>query len=378
MRPSAALPADAGTSAAPADDGTYLARIDPLGGRWRVERIGEKDFSGLDAQIDFSAGGFLNHGAGCGGGHPAFYRLNGGQITITRIERVRIGKCPGGTAAERTAAGNSEQVLASFIDRLATWSREGDVLTLTARDGTRAVLRKPVDPNPELAGRWLIESIGGRPLVTERRPATLSIGAGSIGAHADCNRMGTQFAIPSPGRMLVKGPVMSTQIGCAPEDRAEDALMAGAITGATAYRLDGDRLIFTGGPGMVVRRPPPPDRRLTGEYEACGNTMLGAYHEGPITLAVSGNEMRDNAECSAKYAANGPDLELRLAGSPACAAVAPPYAAGQPVGVGGAISVLSVTRPDGFGFNNEGQLVLRTNRGLLTMCRKGTPLPFGN
>ncbi len=70
----------------PEDDGTYLGRIDPLGGQWRVSRIGQTDLSPFEAYVTFSAGGFLNHGAGCRGGYPAFYRLLGGRITITPRE----------------------------------------------------------------------------------------------------------------------------------------------------------------------------------------------------------------------------------------------------------------------------------------------------
>jgi heat shock protein HslJ len=365
------------------DDGTYLGRIDPLGGRWRVAQIGKSDLSRYEAWVNFSAGGFLNHGAGCRGGYPAFYRLDGGGIAITRLEPIQVGECGGnshladGTAEARIAAGESERLLASFLDRLMTWSRQSDTLILTARDGTRATLTRPIDPHPELAGRWLIESIGGQPLVTEHRLATLRIGMGHIGAHAECNSLGAMLAIPSPGRISLTSRIISTEKGCAPEDESEDALMARAIASATAYRLAGNRLIFTGGPGMVVRRPPPPDRKLPGEYKWCGDTMLGAYHEGPITLAISGSMMRDNASCTAHYVADGPNLSLQLDGTPACGGSAPAYVAGQPVGVGGDISVLSVTRPDGFGFNEEGQLLLRTNRGLLMMCRKGAPRPFG-
>ena len=189
--------------------------------------------------------------------------------------------------------------------------------------------------------------------------------------------MGAPFTIPAPGPIAVTPPIMGTAIGCAAEDSAEDALMTKAMTSATGYRREGDRLVFTGGPGMVLRRPPPPDRRLTGEYEACGNTLFGAYHEGPITLSVDGRTMRDNAGCTAEYSAEGPNLTLRLGGAPACAAKALPFVPGEPVSVGGAISVLAVTRPDGFGFNDEGRLFLRTERGLLSMCRKGSPPPFG-
>ena len=360
------------------DDGTFLARIDPLGGQWSIERIGDEDFQRFKGWVNFSAGGFLNHGAGCSGGFPAFYRLDGTQITVIRREAARIGKCASATATDRAAAATSERRLTDFLDQAASWDRPDDrTLVLTARDGTRALLTRPVERHPELAGRWIIETIGGQPLVTERRPPTLSISMDNIGVHADCNGMGAPFTIPAPGRIKVTGPIVGTAIGCAPEDAAEDDLMAKAMMAASAYRLEGDRLIFTGDPGMVVRRPPAPDRRLAGEYEACGNTLLGAYHEGPITLAVDDRTMRDNAECVAEYSADGPELTLRLANSPACAAQAPPYVPGEPISVGGKVSTLAATRPDGFGFDEQGRLILRTRRGLLSMCRKGSPPPFG-
>lgn len=382
-------PADAATSptvAEPvaADDGSYLERIDPLGGQWRVERIGDEDFTRFKAWVDFSAGGFINHGAGCAGGYPAFYRLDGAHVAVTRLEPIAIGKCAGtqelanGSAADRAVAAASERRLASFVDRLSRWSRDGDTLVLTAGDGTRAILRKPREPHPELAGRWRVESIGGEPLVTERRPPTLAIAMNAIGAYADCNSMGSGFTIPSPGRIEVAGPIMSTAIGCAPEDQAEDDALAHAIRSATGYRLEGERLVLTGGPGMVVRRFPPPDRRLAGEYRACGNTLLGAYHEGPITLAIDRASMRDNAACTARYSVDGPNLALDLDNTPACRTSAPPFVPGNPIGVGGEISVLAATRPDGFAFNDHGQLIVRTNRGLLTMCREGGPPPFGD
>lgn len=377
--PPGTLPAVRPASTGPVDDGTYLSLIDPLGGQWSIERLGNEDFRRFKGWVNFNAGGFLNHGAGCSGGYPAFYRLEGQSIVITRREAIQVGKCAGADPAERAAAAASERRLAAFLDQLASWQRPDDrTLILTSKEGTRAVLTRPVEPHLEIAGRWIIETIGGQPLVTERRPPTLTIRMGSIGVVADCNSMGTQFTIPAPGRIEVAKSIVGTQIGCPPEDLAEDARMTKAISAATAYRMDGDRLIFTGGPGMVVRRPPPPDRRLAGEYKSCGNTLLGGYHEGPITLAIDERTMRDNAGCLAEYSANGPILTLRLAESSACAAKATPYIPGEPVSVGGAIPTLAVTRPDGFGFTEDGQLILRTHRGHLTMCRVGAPPPFGN
>lgn len=371
-------PAPIAKVAGATDDGTFLKRIDPLGGQWQVVSISGEDARRFKPWVNFSAGGFLNHGAGCAGGYPAFYRLDGQRLTITRREAIQVGKCAAASPAERAAAATSERRLTAFLDQAEAWKKPNDeTLILTSKDGRRAVLTRPAEPHPDLAGRWIIETIGGQPLVTERRPPTLSISMGSIGVAADCNGMGAPFTIPAPGRIVVTSPIVGTAIGCPPEDSAEDALMAQAITAATGYRLEADRLVLSGGPGLVARRPSPPDRRLAGEYEACGNTLLGAYHEGPITLSIDERTMRDNAGCKAEYGAEGPNLILRLGGAPACAAKAVPFVPGEPVGVGGPISVLAVTRPDGFGFNDEGRLFLRTHRGLLSMCRKGSPPPFG-
>lgn len=56
---------------------TFLGHIDPSGGKWLVQRIGEHDLRPCNAWINFSAGGFLNHGAGCAGWCPAFCGLSG-------------------------------------------------------------------------------------------------------------------------------------------------------------------------------------------------------------------------------------------------------------------------------------------------------------
>ena len=86
-------------------------------------------------------------------------------------KRSRSANAPAPNPPSRAASAASERRLAAFLDQLAGWQRPDDrTLILTAKDGTRATLTRPVEPHPEIAGRWIIESIGGKPLVTERRP----------------------------------------------------------------------------------------------------------------------------------------------------------------------------------------------------------------
>ncbi|MET0180920.1 MAG: META domain-containing protein [Novosphingobium sp.] len=353
----------------PVDDGTYLGRIDPLGGRWRVERLGAEPFPPDTAWVDFSDAFFLTTTAGCGGGHPAFYRLDGGSIAVTRREAVRIGKCP-----DRAAPGR-ERRLAGFIDRAARWAKPSpDRLEITGHDGTRAVLARPIGPNPpQLAGRWRVVALGGRPFVS-RRPAEVVFGFGGISATADCNRWGAPLTVSGAGLRIGQG--MQTLIGCGAEDQAKDAALFGAVAGARRFVLTGRSLRLEGAAAVSLERFAPPDRRLVGRYAHCGNTVGGVGHGGPVTLAISSAAMTDNAGCTARYTAQGERLTLALGDAPACR-IAPAAPEGFPE-VGGAISPLALLRPDGFGFSEDGRLFLRTRRGLLSLCRKGEPRRFGD
>src|SRR5918994_1092842 len=115
--PQQAAAAPGAASAGAVDDGTFLQRIDPLGGQWQVVSIGGENFQRFKPWVNFSAGGFINHGAGCSGGFPAFYRLDGDRMAVTRREEIRTGKCAAATSAERTAAVASERRLATFLEQ---------------------------------------------------------------------------------------------------------------------------------------------------------------------------------------------------------------------------------------------------------------------
>lgn len=371
-------------SPGPIDDGSYLSRIDPLGGQWRVDAVGQAVYPPGDraranfSYVTFSDGGFLNSYAGCSGGYPAFYRLDGPRIAVTRREKVTIGKC-----ADPGAAGR-ETMLAAFLDRAVGWSIPAPgALVLTAADGTRARLSQPPDPHPELSGRWRVVSIGGAPFMTREQPGEVGIGFGAFGggisAKAACNHFSANLTIA--GSTLDASDGVSTLIGCDPPRQALDAKLFGAVGGVRSFvvRPDG-RLVLSGATEMVLERFPPPDRHLVGSYTHCGNTVLGAGHAGEVTLAIDRNTIRDNSGCTARYTADGPGLDLTLSAETSCRATAasPMYDGTNTVEIGGALSPLAILRPDGFGFDRRGQLILRTVRGNLTLCRAGQRKPFGS
>lgn len=378
---SASLPLE---TPGPVDDGSYLSRIDPLGGQWRVDAVGltvyppgdraRADFS----YVTFSDGGFLNSYAGCSGGYPAFYRLDGPRMAVTRREKVTIGKCADPAAARR------ETMLAAFLDRAVGWNIPAPgALVLTAADGTLAQMSQPPDPHPELSGRWRVVSIGGASFMTRELPGEVGFGFGAFGggisAQAACNHFSANLTIA--GSNLDASDGLSTLIGCDPPRQALDAKLFGAVSGARSFvmRPDG-RLVLSGATEMVLERFPSPDRNLVGNYTHCGNTVLGAGHAGEVTLAIDRGTMRDNSGCTARYTADGANLDLAPGAESSCRAdpASPIYDGTNTVEIGGALSPLAILRPDGFGFDDRGRLILRTVRGTLTMCRVGQPKPFGS
>ena len=357
-----------GTVDSPHDDGTYLARIDPLGGNWRVMSIGDLQAGAYESWVNFAEGGFLNHGGRCGGGAPAFYQIDGEKIVFSRFETPQYGKCeePNGVAFDRA--------LTALIDRATIWQKpNAETLVLTAADGTRAVLTKPPVLRPDINGRWQMVSIGGEPF-----PATMTIGNDWMSAHADCNSISFDFAVPEPGKIVVKDWIQ-TSMGCGKEREARDKKLARSVSAATSYSIDDEqRLVFGGPQSIILRRPAPADTSLAGDYEHCGNTTLGAYHAGPVTMRIASDTMTDNAGCTARYIADGPELSLTLGDEAACKQTAPPYRPREPIEIGGEYSPLALATPDGWAFTEDGVLKLRTPRGSLNLCRKGAPRPFGS
>jgi heat shock protein HslJ len=228
------------------------------------------------------------------------------------------------------------------------------VLVLISSDGAEAVLRQPGKPHPELAGRWIVETVGGEAISTERRPAVLSIRMNSIGIQADCTSFGGAVSISGPASIRLLGPMGGTAIGCNPEDAAEDDLLAKALASMRSYRLIGDRLELSGDPGLVARRPNRLLMALEGNYEVCGNTLRGVHQQGPITLTVRDGTIRDAAGCTAMWSADGSRLMVEKGADPACERAPASVSQRSTVAIGGDVSTLAVAPPDGYAFDPEG------------------------
>ena len=341
-------------------DGSYLARIDPLGGSWSLESLGGENVSARRGYLTADGGGFISHGAQCGGGFPLFYKVDGDRIATTRREPVRPGKCGGARGAEAF-----ERRWAAFLDDAVRWEREGDTLRLASADGAVAVLSRPTFPFPEIAGRWKVVAIGGKPFDASARflPSGLS-------AQARCNTLWASYAA-GPNGIDVEDNPAATQQGCTPTLLEEDGKLFGAFARVTGHRIESGRLVLTGGPGLELIRPDPTDRRLAGRFETCGNSMLGASTDGDATLVFARYTVTDAAGCRASYRVERERLFIDRPDDPRCAGDPATYDPGMGASAlhGRTRSSLAVLRPDGFAFDEEGRLVLRTVVDNWTLCR---------
>jgi len=99
----------------------------------------------------------------------------------------------------------------------------------------------------------------------------------------------------------------------------------------------------------------------------CNNSTLpDLSHDGEVWLEFGAGTVRDQAGCVASYETAGATLRLLLGEAPACRTAALPRRGAAEIG--GPRSALAQFRPDGFAWDEEGRLRLRTHRGLLALC----------
>ena len=335
----------------------FLREIDPLGGTWRLVAFDGQPISpGRRALLHGHEGAYLATSGDCTSSDTSYIR-DGARIEVTRHIPPQTGKC------EDAAAAVLDRALAHAVASAQAWSIDAaGRLRLTGAGGSDAIFERPVPKWPELHGPWLVESIDDRPFA-----GRIEFGDDAVGAHAACNTFGGQAAIGA-GTLQVRDG-MQTLIGCGPEREATDALLFGALGGARTWRIAGDgSLLIDGAATIVARRPKPASYSLPGRYHVCNNSTLpDLSHDGEVWLEFGAGTVRDQAGCVASYETAGATLRLLLGEAPACRTAALPRRGAAEIG--GPRSALAQFRPDGFAWDEEGRLRLRTHRGLLALCK---------
>lgn len=89
-----------------------------------------------------------------------------------------------------------------------------------------------------------------RPLVPGSRIRLDFRQDGALGAQAGCNSMGGRYRLDGD-RLVLTGPLASTQMGCSEPLMQQDTWLAGLLAAGGTLALDGDRLTLTSG-GTVL------------------------------------------------------------------------------------------------------------------------------
>lgn len=344
--------------------------VDPLGGSWRPVRIGTIAVpEAAEARLFFNGGSEYSTQAGCGN-FGGFYSVEGARLRVVQRDPIHLGKC------RDRASARLETALAGFIAQASTYDLiPGGTLRIVARDGRTGLFRRPPPVIAALGGRWVVESIGGDSIPAARR-ARLHFHESWVSAAADCNQFGARVRPNAAGFTVSDGA--ATQMGCGPEREAFDDRLFGAVGKSRRYvALAGGRMRLEGGEPLVLLRPAAISPSLPGSYSACRSNPRGVMYDGVPAMTFTRDEVRDSAGCRASYRADGALLAIRRENSKECAAPPQSFASAD-LEVGERTSLLASLRPDAFAFDEEGVLRLRTNRGLLDMCRIGEPRPFGN
>ncbi len=95
---------------------------------------------------------------------------------------------------------------------------------------------------------------------------TLTFTDDAVSAQAGCNTMGGSASV-TDGRLVVDGPLMSTEMACDPALMAQDTWLADLLSADPAVTVDGDELVLTSGGTVITlldREVADPDRDLVG------------------------------------------------------------------------------------------------------------------
>lgn len=346
--------------------------VDPLGGGWKPIRIGTVVVPPASkAHVSFRAGNEYSAHVGCGAVEGT-YSLDGSRIRTKQSDPMDTSGC------NDAASARIGKALSAFMPLTSTYALLADgSLRIVASDGRTALFRRPVAAVPALNGRWELERIG-RDEIASRRDMRVHFGGEAVSAFAGCNHWNGQIKTTRTGFTVDQS--MMTLIGCRPELAAFDGRLFSAVRNAQHYAvLPANRVRLEGsGESLTLRRPPATSPSLPGVYRACGSNLRGISYNSVPAITFTATAVRDSAGCAGTYRAKGALLDIKRDDSRICSTPpAAPYNFVE-LEIGDQGSILALLRPDGYAFDEEGVLRLRTRRGILNLCRDGERQPLGS
>ncbi|GAB4495268.1 MAG: hypothetical protein Fur0016_03240 [Anaerolineales bacterium] len=155
---------------------------------------------------------------------------------------------------------------------------------------------------PSLAGTsWVLEQINGQPIVENTTPTLAFRNEKESGGNASCNTFGGEYE--ARDGKLTFGPLVWTLMACleAGVMEQETAYLA-ALQSATAYRIEGGKLLVLDASDAVVLVFGPQDTKLEGK-----TWSLITFHDGQNLVSVL-----PNTQISAEF------KDGNIAGSSGC------------------------------------------------------------
>ena len=104
--------------------------------------------------------------------------------------------------------------------------------------------------NDSLAGKWLVETVGGQTL-TEHAELSFDTEQHTLDSYAGCNRMHTAYMLAEKGG-LGFGYIRTTRMACDDEKMAAESRVSHAFTQTSAFRIQGGKLLLQDGEGKVL------------------------------------------------------------------------------------------------------------------------------
>lgn len=137
-----------------------------------------------------------------------------------------------------------------------------------------------------------VEQDGQTMALFDSTPVWLSIGRGSFGMYADCNRIWGPLRVTAS--LLHVSEIGQTAMGCAPAEREQrDDVLRAFLAGKPSWQLDGDRLVLTLGPTTIALQrddlPPPLPRPNPARRKDLIDAVLGTsdYRTWPWGLGAT-------------------------------------------------------------------------------------------
>jgi heat shock protein HslJ len=149
------------------------------------------------------------------------------------------------------------------------------------------------DQPTSLDGRvFLSQSVDGHTLVSGTQ-IRLTFDGGELGASAGCNSLGAPYRLVE-GRIVVRGDMVMTEMGCDPPRHAQDEWLADLLRSEPRAVIDGSELSLIAGDvtvHLLDREVADPDRPLTEtrwrvDTVLRGDAASSVPDEPPVTLEL--------------------------------------------------------------------------------------------